>query len=303
MLVLRPAGLRRRSLLALAALAAVVLPLPPPVTGHSYLTYPRSMSRMNGCRVGGHEDVWVRYCPGPCPNTDLDRSTSPSEPAAVWARGGRYSVTYARNNHEAGFVRWALVPVSQMHDKAAHARAAFMHSCWVSDRHKCESEVERRRDCVVDRQNSAFRQTVVVPDVYPDGDCTFWGRGRSGVAGWGASIVFWRTLRVAWCGLRGCVRAATRSPGGSGQPRRPVLPRDGTARRLRRWDLGHQGGAFELTGSCSVPTPLLCVSPRAFLAGSACSLCLVLTCFSLSRRRSVVGVVRGRQVWPVWGLL
>ena len=260
---------------------------------------------MNGCRIGGHEDVWVRYCPGPCPNMDLDASTSPSKPAAVWARGGRYSVTYARNNHEAGFVRWALVPVSQMHDKAAHARAAFMHSCWVSDRHTCESEVERRRDCEVDRQNSAFRQTVVVPDVYPDGDCTFGGRGRGGgVAGWGASVVCWGRVRVGGCGLWGRARAATCSPGGAGLPWRPELPCDGTARRLRRRDVGHQRGAFELTGSCFVPSSLLCVSLRAVLAGSACPLlCLVITCFSASRRRPVVGVVRGRQVRPVWGLL
>lgn len=156
--------------LVAALLMAVVLPPPPPAAAHSYLTYPRSMSRMQGCRIGGHEDLWVRYCPGPCPNVDIDPETSPSKPAAVWARGGRYSVTYARNNHEGGFVRWALVPVSQMHNKWAHHQAAFMHSCWVSDRHECNGEVERARDCAVDRQNSAFRQTVTVPDVYPDGD-------------------------------------------------------------------------------------------------------------------------------------
>lgn len=138
------------------------------------------MSRMQGCRIGGHEDLWVRYCPGPCPNVDIDPETSPSKPAAVWARGGRYSVTYARNNHEGGFVRWALVPVSQMHNKWAHHQAAFMHSCWVSDRHECNGEVERARDCAVDRQNSAFRQTVTVPDVYPDGDCTLLCCGRGG---------------------------------------------------------------------------------------------------------------------------
>lgn len=164
-------GCRRLPLVWAAALLAVaVLPPPPPAAAHSYLTYPRSMSRMQGCRVGGHEDLWVRYCPGPCPNVGLDGETSPSRPAAVWARGGRYSVTYARNNHEGGFIRWALVPVALMHNKWAHHQAAFMHSCWVSDRHTCEGAVERERDCAVDKQNSAFRQTVTVPDVYPDGD-------------------------------------------------------------------------------------------------------------------------------------
>lgn len=63
------------------------------VAAHSHLDTPRPMTTKHACRMGGSPHM---NCPGPCP----------TEPSVSWAsqatykRGERYTVKWARNNHE-----------------------------------------------------------------------------------------------------------------------------------------------------------------------------------------------------------
>lgn len=149
--------------------------LSPLVAAHSSMTVPTSLSYTTDCRVGGPPHA-MRNCPGPCPNVMLKAhglGSSPQEPAATYARGETVTLRWARNNHEGGFVRWALVPVSQMGDAAAHARYAFKWGCWSSGRFTCNDR-NRKALCLDDRLNerwaTAFSDRVEIPSVVPDGD-------------------------------------------------------------------------------------------------------------------------------------
>lgn len=161
--------------LAVVAAACLTATFSSPSRAHSSMTTPTSMSHTTDCRVGGPPGKH-RNCPGPCPNVML-RSTglgsSPASPAATYARGQRVLLRWARNNHEGGFVRWALVPLTQMGDPAAHQRFAFHWGCWSAGRFRC-TDKNRRRLCVDDRLNqrwgTAYSGRVVIPAVVPDGN-------------------------------------------------------------------------------------------------------------------------------------
>jgi len=82
------------------ALVCAVIPLP--VTAHTSMTVPLSISYTTDCRVGGPRHAF-RNCPGPCPNVMLRThgvGSSPQEPAATYHRGQTVTVRWARNNHE-----------------------------------------------------------------------------------------------------------------------------------------------------------------------------------------------------------
>lgn len=194
-------------MVVVAVAAAIVGGLPPPVAAHSSMTVPTSLSYTTDCRVGGPPHA-LRNCPGPCPNVMLKAhgvGSSPQEPAATYARGERVTLRWARNNHEGGFVRWALVPVAQMGDAAAHERYAFKWGCWSSGRFVCNDR-NRKELCIDDRLNErwaqAFSDRVEIPSVVPDGDyvLSFVRLGQAwqaGVPGLGCGR--------GGCGLWGCV--------------------------------------------------------------------------------------------------
>jgi len=176
--------------LAGAAALAAAVSLPAPTEAHSFLSMPVPMSRMHGCRMGtstlsgnGPQAGRLGRCPGPCPNSDFRPDTSPGNPAAVYRRGGRYQVRWTRNNHEGGFTRWALVPINQMNNKAAHQKFAFHWSCWNINRFTC-SRMDHQRDCQYDRNNKAFKDHIRIPANLPNGDYvlgwSWYGGGRTG---------------------------------------------------------------------------------------------------------------------------
>ncbi|GAB0493789.1 hypothetical protein MMPV_005074 [Pyropia vietnamensis] len=144
---------------------------------------------MPGCRIGGSgAGAIAGNCGGPCPNSEFRADASVSNPAAVYRRGGRYEVRWARNNHEGGFVRWSLVPATKLYDRAAHDRYAFHWSCWSINRFKC-SAMDKYRDCDFDRAGEAFRDWLTIPAVFPDGDYvlgwTWYGGGEGDIGHFG----------------------------------------------------------------------------------------------------------------------
>lgn len=70
-----------------------------------------------------------------------------------------------------GFVRLALVPVDQMHDKAAHDKFAFQFLCMNEGPHTCP---DRSYDvCGNDFEGQAWQARVQIPTSYPDGVYVF----------------------------------------------------------------------------------------------------------------------------------
>lgn len=172
-------------LLAVAAATSTARP----AAAHSFLTVPLPLSTMAGCRIGGSgNDAVFGKCGGPCPNSGFRADSSVANPAAVYRRGATYEVRWSRNNHEGGFVRWALVPVSKMFDRAAHDRYAFHWSCWNINRFQCTA-MNKHRDCDFDRNGEAFRDWLTIPPVFPDGDYvlgwTWYGGGQGDIGHFG----------------------------------------------------------------------------------------------------------------------
>lgn len=89
-------------------------------------------------------------------------------PAATWERGSRVTVHYSKNNHVGGFMRLTLVPLDEMMRTEAHEALAFHYSCWSSELYYCDNK-EQHRDCGYDRDNLAYKTTITVPTIYPDG--------------------------------------------------------------------------------------------------------------------------------------
>lgn len=187
----RPARRPRLRLLVTALLIAVAAAtsVAHHAAAHSFLTVPLPMSLMAGCRIGGSgSGAVLSHCGGPCPNGGYRADSSAANPAAVYRRGGRYEMRWSRNNHEGGFVRWALVPVDKRYDRAAHERYAFHWSCWSINRFKCDS-MSKHRDCDFDRNGEGFRDWVTIPAVFPDGDYvlgwTWYGGGQGDIGHFG----------------------------------------------------------------------------------------------------------------------
>lgn len=141
--------------------------------GHSHLANPLPTRRLD-CRAGNGRP---RNCYGPCP--PLDRYGRPTgvsadKPAERWRRGERRYISWHRNNHgngESGFVRFTLVPIPAMMNRAAHNRFTFQISCWSSGLHYCRSRKEHI--CGNDAGGKAYRVPITVPSSYPDGVYAF----------------------------------------------------------------------------------------------------------------------------------
>lgn len=78
-------------------------------------------------------------------------------------------------------MRWTIVPLDQMWDKASHDKMAIDYGCWNIGRFNC-NEFDFHRDCNYDRQNEAFSKMLHIPPIYPDGDYvlgfTWYGGGE-----------------------------------------------------------------------------------------------------------------------------
>lgn len=104
------------------------------------------------------------------------------------------TVKYARNNHApGGFVRLTLVPLTDIMNKAAHARNAFHYSCWGAhpvaakgndlerDRHGFSLVGSDGRDGK--HQPGYYVERVTVPPVVPDGDYVLGWAWYGGIGG------------------------------------------------------------------------------------------------------------------------
>ncbi len=163
---------------------------------HSFLTDPEPITPKE-CRVGGPAG-FVFNCRGPCNLERLEQNppyanyypekvgsktyVGGGKPAAVYRRGQRVKIKYARNNHTpGGFNRFTLVKPDDMMNRAAHDKNAFWHSCWGA-----EFEEATPADKVMNNHNKYFNLVgndgddhnlaigyytvnIVIPKCIPDG--------------------------------------------------------------------------------------------------------------------------------------
>eukprot|EP00171_Calliarthron_tuberculosum_P009168 IDg9168t1 len=112
-------------------------------------------------------------CAGPCPpiwkHGRARARNTPSHPSAVWRRGQKVPIEWHRNNHEGGYYRRSLVPVRHMFNAAWHKKTAFEWGCYTQNRYKCG----RKASCGTDKDGYAYRNSMRVPEVFPDGDYVF----------------------------------------------------------------------------------------------------------------------------------
>lgn len=143
-----------------------------PAAAHSFLTHPLpAWEAVAGCRVGGTPG-FMYNCKGPCPNAGgygLRDGLDEAHPTAVWARGEPVEIRWARNNHEGGFVRLALVPLEHRDNPEMHKKYAFHFQCFRSDPFTCKTKTERLVDGWFDEKNVAYKTHVKVPRHIPNG--------------------------------------------------------------------------------------------------------------------------------------
>ncbi len=68
-----------------------------------------------------------------------------------------------------GFYRRSLVPVKYMFDESWHKRTAFDFGCWQQGTFQCGKNAV----CGADAKGKAYKNKIVVPRVFPDGDYVF----------------------------------------------------------------------------------------------------------------------------------
>lgn len=89
-------------------------------------------------------------------------------PARTWKRGENVTIKWARNNHNNGFIRFAIVPVQKMMDRSWHRKLAIFYGCWAQGAFLCSGYL-----CGVDGQGIGFKRVMQIPSIYPDGDYVF----------------------------------------------------------------------------------------------------------------------------------
>ena len=129
--------------------------------GHSDLGYPEPYN--NACKG---DQPCVKYA---CPKVGWRPRNTPQRPFATWRRGQRVEIIWHKNNHSGGFYRRSLVPIKHMHSHEWHQRTAFEYGCWSQGTFKCG----KRRVCGKDMKGLAYKNTMVVPDMVPDGVYAF----------------------------------------------------------------------------------------------------------------------------------
>lgn len=112
-------------------------------------------------------------CHGPCPpiwkSGNARARNGPNSPSRVWSRGQTVSIAWHKNNHEGGFYRRSLVPVKYMNSASWHKRTAFEWGCFTQNKFHCG----RAASCGTDHKGDAYRNSVRIPNVFPDGDYVF----------------------------------------------------------------------------------------------------------------------------------
>lgn len=96
---------------------------------------------------------------------------SPQKPSKIYKRGQWIDLSWHRNNHFGGFVRFSLVPVKFMFNHWWHAKMAFHWACFESNQFFCGNHggtVWHR--CGTDSYGLAYRTFTKIPEVFPDGD-------------------------------------------------------------------------------------------------------------------------------------
>ncbi len=145
----------------------ILLLILPIVTAHSSLGDPLPYSTY-ACKG---DTTW---CKTPCPPLSLrgkaPARNSPEDPAATWARGDKVTITWHKNNHRGGFYRRSLVPVKHMFDHDWHKKTAFDWGCWSQGSFICGKDTPL---CGGDKKGKAYRNTITIPGVFPDGDYVF----------------------------------------------------------------------------------------------------------------------------------
>lgn len=153
--------------MALTAIVIGVLALVPYVRAHSFMLKPLPFNRQYTTFTCDNND-----CGLACPQYDpAYANNTPTSPEAVWSRGQRVNVTWARNNHHGGFIAFMLVPMnpslSTLQDTALHDALAFNHGCWEQGNFACAEGV------FCGSSTNALSRIITVPSVYPDGIYVF----------------------------------------------------------------------------------------------------------------------------------
>ena len=131
------------------------------------------------CRVGGPEVTDKNNCTGPCVTEDWQLNKDPT--VTVYRRGETATMVWARNNHQGGFVRFALVPLEDRMELEAHDKYAFHYACYETGEHDCPKPEEDDEYCGTDRR--LYRTNVTIPKVYPDGRYILGWSWYGGIAG------------------------------------------------------------------------------------------------------------------------
>lgn len=125
---------------------------------HSYLTAPPPYTKeCKGCYI----------CPSERKNPRNIHHTRHT-PTVTWSRGQKVNIKWVKNNHNGGFVRLSLLPVSGTFNATALRHFAFYYGCWEQGRYRC-----RGKECGGDNKGLAFHRLVTIPDNLPDGIYTF----------------------------------------------------------------------------------------------------------------------------------
>lgn len=137
-----------------------------PINAHSNVGNPLAYNP-TACKAS---EPW---CKGSCPPVwktgKAIARNSVEKPAATWERGQKIEIIWHKNNHVGGFYRRSLVPVKYMFDEAWHKKTAFDFGCWSQGTFQCgKSDV-----CGDDAKGRAYKNEMVVPSVFPDGDYVF----------------------------------------------------------------------------------------------------------------------------------
>lgn len=122
---------------------------------HSLLMNPHPYG--NGCKGCAACPPYIRWT--------ASRMDSSWRNATNWRRGETVNIQWEKNNHNGGFVRLSLVPLSQMFNRSAHSYLAFYFTCWEHGAYICKSSI-----CGSDLEGRAFSRSIIVPPVIPDGD-------------------------------------------------------------------------------------------------------------------------------------
>jgi len=151
-----------RTVLTGLTLMAVAATIAAGVSAHSTMTGPTPISNTKDCKVENGDRT---RCPGPCP---VKRMKNPV-PVTTTSRGAMLPTRWYRNNHQEGFVRWALVPLDKANDLAAHEKGTFEWGCYETGTYTCTA-AEKEEHCTFDNTGRGHKAAVEVPKSAPDGE-------------------------------------------------------------------------------------------------------------------------------------